>query len=386
MPRLSQKQVDKWTIGKIQKSSDIDHDQLVKEILPAPKRPKRTRRPQKYPFGVFIKRIVSIMVKKAVRTSEDKNDNNNMATSLITMAADDAVGIVEDNSIFDDDYIKEEVKDSDSVISESEIKEVEFSNADYHKVYFDDGSDSPMCDDQSAAKTVTIVVNEDNEFEWDDENLQRIIGKFFPILQIESSNKFLLKNYYILDSKQSAEVTFIKRQLDNDDDDKWLKKFNIVKDCVVKLDNISKTLDDDSNAAGPSGINRQNEESDDQMTESDSENEVEEKKPKRKRSKNSGGPVSKKLRLKRERQNQRKTVERNGWGPNAFQCKRCTMPGYPGYLLFRGKDTLGRHVKRAHKGKLHYDDMETIPWNKTRGWRYAYLKKFRVSEGFRPEI
>ena len=190
MPRLSQKQVDKWTIGKIQKSSDIDHDQLVKEILPAPKRPKRTRRPQKYPFGVFIKRIVSIMVKKAVRTSEDKNDNINMATSLISMVADDAVGIVEDNSIFDDDYIKEEVKDSDSVISESEIKEVEFSNADYHKVYFDDGSDSPMCDDQSAAKTVTIVVNEDNEFEWDDENLQRIIGKFFPILQIEISNKF----------------------------------------------------------------------------------------------------------------------------------------------------------------------------------------------------
>ena len=210
----------------------------------------------------------------------------------------------------------------------------------------------------------------------------------------------MLTNYYILDSNQeSAEVTFIKRGLDNDDDDdEWLKKFNIVKDCVVKLHDISKTLDlaipedDDDTEAGPSGINRQadqqnsTEESDDQTTDSESEKEVEEKKPKRKRSKNSGGPVSKKLRLKRERQNQRKTVERNGWGPNAFQCKRCTMPGYPGYLLFRGKDTLGRHVKRAHKGKLHYDDMETIPWNKTRGWRYAYLKKFRVSEGFRPEI
>ena len=132
------------------------------------------------------------MVKKAVRTSEDNNDKINMAVSLITSVADDAVGIVEDNSIFDDDYIKEEAKDSDSVISESEIKEVEFSNADYHKVYFDDGqpSDSPMCDDQSAAKPVTIIVNEDNKYEWDDENLQRIIGMFFLSYKLSNQTSF----------------------------------------------------------------------------------------------------------------------------------------------------------------------------------------------------
>ena len=54
------------------------------------------------------------------------------------------------------------------------------------------------------------------------------------------------------------------------------------------------------------------------------------------------------------------------------------------YLLFKGKDTLGRHYVRKHKTTLDYGLMETIPWNQTKGWRYAYFKKFRVSEGFRP--
>ena len=131
-------------------------------------------------------------------------------------------------------------------------------------------------------------------------------------------------------------------------------------------------------------VKSKDESSDDQSTENDSEPEVEEKKPKRKRSKISGGPVPKKLRLKRQRNNQRKTLERNGWQPNAFKCERCTMSGYPGCLLFKGKDTLGRHYVRKHKTTLDYGLMETIPWNQTKGWRYAYFKKFRVSEGFRP--
>ena len=91
----------------------------------------------------------------------------------------------------------------------------------------------------------------------------------------------------------------------------------------------------------------------------------------------------KKLLLKRKKATQRKAEERSGW-VDAFMCKRCTDPGYPGYLLFQGKDTLGRHTKRKHDTSLPYNEMETIPWEETKGWRYAKLKKFGVSEGVKP--
>ena len=178
----------------------------------------------------------------------------------------------------------------------------------------------------------------------------------------------MLTNFNILDSdKQLANVKFIKMSVNND--------------C----------------AAGPSGINKRddhqmsnNEESDDQSSD-DSEPEIEEKKPKR--SKASGGPApkkpkikgkEKKLLLKRKKANERKVLEREGWEDKAFKCKRCTMSGYPGCLLFKGKDTLGRHTQRIHKTKLPYDKMETIPWAQTKGWRYALLKSFGVSEGVKP--
>ena len=100
--------------------------------------------------------------------------------------------------------IKAEVSDSDVFESESEIKICEITNEDFYDVYFNDAAEESFCDDQrnsnvnknenqSAKKSVTLTVNMETHEIDDDENwdaLQSIIGKFFPILQIEISNKF----------------------------------------------------------------------------------------------------------------------------------------------------------------------------------------------------
>lgn len=116
-----------------------------------------------------------------------------------------------------------------------------------------------------------------------------------------------------------------------------------------------------------------------------SENEKsQEKKTRRIQKKRKVTTKDEKIIIKRKKANDRKNLSRNNTSHLAWICKLC-HPEHPKGLLFRCKETLGRHYTRKHKKKLIFDDMPSIPWVETEGLHYAYFKSFRVSKGVKPE-